>query len=101
MTTATDLQPLDARQLVSVYGTVTVRDHFWPAPDGTEKTGITGRITVHTAKDVLGFDVNNRDANWLVEIAGEHSRVVLPGCAVLGFHLHEPDTETDRYLVLD
>lgn len=71
-----------------VHGTVTVRDHFWPAPDGRQCTGVTGRITVHQAAAVLGFDVSARDANWLVQIDGENDTVVLPGCAVLGFHLH-------------
>ena len=90
-------------ELNGQYGTVMIRDHFWPADDGTETRGVTGQIRVHPAKDVLGFDMNNRDSNWLVEVRGQTGDVViLPGCAVLGFHFHDhdPDVYAPAYLTV-
>lgn len=81
------------------FGAVTVRDHFWVGPDGREYSGIVGNMTVLPVEQVMGFKVSHRDANWVVEIRGENTRIFLPGCGVLGFHLGTHGVGEHYYMV--
>lgn len=78
---------MNVASLQGKHGVVILRDHFWYDKDGSAYQGVIGTITVVPAKDAMGFDVNNRDANWIAIVEGETTQVVLPGCTVGMFHI--------------
>lgn len=76
-----NIQPANVQQ----EGAVEFRDwHHMPFADGAVR-GITGKVSVHSTKELVGFDVNDRDSNWLVCVEGPSGfRSYIPGCQVAG-----------------
>lgn len=58
--------------------------HGVTAPDGRAYWVFLGKVSILSAKDALGFDVNTADSNWIARIEspdGERS-MNIPGCQV-------------------
>lgn len=42
-----------------------------------------GRVTIHAAKDLIGFDVSSHEANWVARVEGPSGEQWnFPGCKV-------------------
>jgi hypothetical protein len=55
---------------------------FIPLPSGGNVRGLIGTVSVLSAVEALGFDVNDRDSNWCALVAGPTTSIVVPGCKV-------------------
>lgn len=66
-------------------GAVEFRDwHQFPFSERAVR-GLTGKVSVHSAVEVTGFDVNDKDSNWLVLVEGPSGfRCYMPGCQIAG-----------------
>ena|ERR1039457_5915631 len=63
------------------YGALLLLD-FIPLPNGGNVRGLVGGVSVLSAVEALGFDVNDRDSNWCVRVTGRTTAVTVPGCKV-------------------
>jgi len=53
--------------------------------DGNNVIAFVGNVSVLSAQEALGFDVNSNDSNWCARVtgdSGEMTAVVIPGCQV-------------------
>ena len=64
-------------------GCIMFRNYFIPPWLGERISGVTGNCKVVQNSDVLGFETNNRDANWCVVVQGRKVTMVIPGCEIL------------------
>jgi hypothetical protein len=59
---------------------VQLDDHFY-AKDGNAYRCLWGRVRLHKAKDVVGFDPKN-SANWFLEVGSSPDTVMVMGCRI-------------------
>jgi hypothetical protein len=50
--------------------------------DGNQHIAYVGEISVLSAMEALGFDVNSNDSNWCVRATGKYTQITIPGCQV-------------------
>lgn len=50
--------------------------------DGRSYAVVYGKVSVYSAKELLGHDVNDRDSNWAVRIEGASQALTIAGCEV-------------------
>jgi hypothetical protein len=74
-------------------GTVALKDWFADPISGRTIRGITGKVTVMEAKDMIGFDPGKSEANWVARVEGETTSYNFPGCQVRAVITHEGITE--------
>ncbi len=74
-------------------GTVMLTDWMTALHNGNSYVALSGVVSVLSAEELLGFDVNDRDSRWAAVIEGPTQRYVIPGCKVRGVVSHPGDTE--------
>jgi hypothetical protein len=78
---------MDESTRKSFNGTVLLKE--WRATlDGRSARGFTGRVSILTAQEAVGFEVNDRDSRWLAKIEGPTQTYWFPGCEVAGVVEH-------------
>lgn len=68
------------------YGTVFVRNYV-PCAKGKAQA-YRGDIEVLEAAEALGLKVARGESNWFAVVRGTTSTAYVPGCEVMGIHLH-------------
>lgn len=64
------------------HGAVVMLD-WMPKPGGGNIRALAGTIDVLSDKELLGFEVNDRDSKWGVRVSGPSgTAIVVPGCKV-------------------
>jgi hypothetical protein len=73
--------------------------HEWmPIPwDSRVIRGLKGKLSIVSAADLLGHDVNSRDSNWAVIIEGPSTRFVALGCQVRAVVLTDVEIRNNEY----
>jgi hypothetical protein len=68
-------------------GSVTTK-HGIAMPDGRSYWIFQGKVSVLSAEEMLGFEVNTADSNWLarIESADGARSVNIPGCQIMAVH---------------
>jgi hypothetical protein len=69
------------------YGTVILKE-FIRGQDGRSYDQLMGTISILTDKEIVGFEVNDRDSKWVARIEGPSSAFVILGCQVRGVVVH-------------
>jgi hypothetical protein len=82
------------------FGTVFLKD-WMPAPDGRLCRCVTGVITVHSDKQLVGFSMRGTDSNWAVRITGHKELWTILGCQIRAFvgHPSAQATNPESYVV--
>lgn len=67
---------------------------WWADPrTGAHYRAITGRVSILTDEEIVGFKVNSQDSRWVARVVGPSGEAhVILGCQVRGVIAHVPDT---------
>lgn len=84
-------------------GTVITKE-WTPALDGRQFRMFTGRISILQDTEIVGFNVTDRESNWLARVEGPTQSYNLLGCQIRGVIVHPADVAppgggTDRLVV--
>lgn len=55
-------------------------------PDGKQYIGISGKVSILSDEEMVGFKVSGGESNWIARIDGEQGSVNVLGCQVRLVH---------------
>lgn len=81
--------------VVGFSGTVHLKDGFWHH-NGQHYSSVTGLISIIEAKEVAGFNISERESNWVARVTNAEGTVsmTLLGCQVRSIYQGEVPSHT-------
>jgi hypothetical protein len=82
-------------------GAVILKDWI-KAPDGTNRIGVYGKITVCEAKATVGFSPAKTESNWFAYVENDETKAAMAilGCQIRAIYFTEKEpTHTDTFIV--
>lgn len=73
---------------------------FTHALDGQQYVAFEGTVSIIEDKAMLGFDVTDRETNWIARVDGPTQSYNFPGCQVRAVVVHDAGSTSNQSLLV-